>query len=224
MLSPIFSILVRLQIDLLREFGSDVERWSRDAKEQFVARIERSAAEIGDDESRDDFFEFHADTRIMYEDQYPQLARGLIWARAYFALEAHLKQMVSRVERKNRGASYDAYKKGQKVALSDTGYASNYIYDIGRARIPCPALLAADPGSPEAKIWKDVNALRVVRNAVVHNDGTVKAADVSVVAASSLSSVVVLARHGRVSFPGPVHEAVADVIEKMSDAIQHTLT
>lgn len=218
------AILVRIRLDTLRDFGSDIEQWAKNEASRFKERIVNASTAIDDPERREEYLEFHSETFHQYDKEYPQLNREMIWVKANFILESTLTEVVEWVE-KNKGTtpSYKKFK-AQSSRSSEIGFAVNYLDKIAGLHVPRPQLRTGDFDAPvRIELWNDVEIIRVVRNAIVHSDGVLRSADVPTLGLSALGGSVTLDQMNRLSFPGPVHDAVVTSLRRFFDYIEKRL-
>ena len=153
--------LVEYRFRVLHEFASNIEKWTETEGKRFRTLIEEEAKCIEDEELRAEFFEWHGEQVSVYENAYPFLNRSLVVAKAYFIFENELKALVRKLE-KRESVSYKQFKrkqsKVQNVGLSEIEYLSDYLKDIAKVDIP------------KDVIWQEIQAIRIMRNAIAHND------------------------------------------------------
>lgn len=240
------AVVVTTRLETLREFGADVEAWSTQESKRFEQHIVKSAASIPDNDEREQYLEVHEETFLRYEREYPQLSRELIWVKANFILEAELTDIARWIEKaQNITLSFDEYKESYKNSsnkkgsnkkgrnrnkkgsnkkgsnkMSAVGQAALYIRNHGGVSIPCPQLVVANGASPEhVAIWSDMEAIRVVRNAIVHEAGVLKSGDVLALKASRLEPLVALDSDKKLSFPTPIHDQIVSSLHALFASI-----
>ncbi|WP_437625532.1 hypothetical protein [Sorangium sp. So ce1151] len=200
--------LVEDRLQTLTSFGQDLERMSAAELKRFQDSIEESAKKIADEGERQDFFEWHLDTLVKYQEEYPQVGRELILVKANFILEAELMELARWLERKKSIPSLAKFKKG-RPSSSQIGYAADYLETNGVA-------LA------RGATWNDIEAIRIMRNAIVHSDGQMDSTDFGSVAASRLATVADL-KNDRLHLHSPLHDAVVHPIMELFRSIDRSL-
>jgi len=196
--------LVEGRLRTLTEFGEDLERWADDDAARFRKSIDESAKDIVDDSERSNFYEWHIDTLNQYEEQYPQLGRELVLVKANFLLEAELKALAGWVERKRSIPGLSVFKHG-KPSNSEIGFAVDYLEHNGVA-------------VARGDAWTDIEAIRIMRNAIVHSDCSMSEEKFHAVRASRLHDLVDL-KYGRLRLHRPLHnQVVRPVLEFFESA------
>jgi hypothetical protein len=200
------------RLNTLLDFGHDMEEWSAREGQRFRDHLDERAEKITDETQRNEFFEWHLDTVVKYDDEYPQLCRELILVKANFLLEAELVALAKWLQKERHLQSFPAYKKALHKAgnhLSEIGYAARFIEDGGLA-------------FPRGAAWCDVEAIVVLRNAIVHNAGALSKKRDGVLQGSRLKGLVDI-RHGRLRFSHPVHQQVVAPIREVFQSLEATL-
>lgn len=200
--------LVEDRLQTLTSFGQDIERMSADELKRFLDSIEGAAQQIADEGQRRDFYEWHLDTLVKYQDEYPQIGRELILVKANFILEAELIEVARWLQQDKSIASLEKFKR-TRPENSQIGYAAEYLENNGVA-------LA------RGTIWNDIEAIRIMRNAIVHRDGQMDAAAFGSIARSRFGALADL-KEGRLHLHSPLHDAVVEPIRELFRSIERSL-